>query len=263
MADTGLGHGLDDPVPAEAATPQEESATHSVFAETAEEAAYRIDPPPSAELAYDVEALREGQKWHGKGVFNWQASSGRYSVSAEVSVTFLFVNVTALNSRSEGIINGFGIAPVLYSEKPRGKSTVNTHFQHEQKKISFSASEAVYPYLGGEQDRATIMWQIAAIGRGNPERFSPGAGLDIVVAGTRKAENWHIQIVGQEEIETELGPTLAWHVMRVPGKDSHERRIDFWLAPEHDWYPVKVRFTHANGDYYDLSLSSLNKAAAQ
>jgi hypothetical protein len=167
-----------------------------------------------------------------------------------------------LNFSSEGTIDSFGIAPVLYSEKPFRKSMTNTHFQHDNRKITFSASEASYPYKGGEQDRASVMWQLASIGRGDPAQFTPGAQIDLFVAGTRDAENWSMRVIGEEEIETGYGKMRAWHVVRAPRAGSYDQKIDIWLSPQHEWYPVKILYTYANGDYLDLSLSDLAPATS-
>ena len=226
-------------------TPQESTATH-----------YKIAPPPSAELRYDVLALREGQKWHGSGLFRWESDGSRYSVTGEASVIIF----TVLNFKSEGVIGEQGIAPVLYSEKPFRKSLMNTHFQHANGKISFSASEASYPYKGGEQDRASIIWQLAGIGRGDAAQLVPGTEMEIIVAGTRDADTWHIKVIGEDEIDTGLGKLTAWHVLRKPLPGSYDRSIDLWFATQRDWYPVKVRYTEANGDFFDLSLTSLTPA---
>lgn len=217
---------------------------------------YKFALPPSAELNYEVRALREGQQWHGSGVFRWNADAGSYVITGEASITVLF-KITVLNFRSEGAINASGIAPTLYSEKPWRKAMTNTHFQHEKRTISFSASQAVYPYNGGEQDRASVMWQLAGIGRGDPAQFIPGTAFDIMVAGARNAETWRIDVIGQEDIDTPLGKIPAWHVVRAPKPGSYDQKIDIWLAPRHEWYPAKVRFTYANGDYLDMLLAEL------
>lgn len=138
----------------------------------------------------------------------------------------------------------------------------NTHFQHEKKTISFSASQAVYPYNGGEQDRASVMWQLAGIGRGDPAQYAPGMAFDIMVAGARNAETWRIEVIGQEDIDTPLGKIQAWHVVRAPKPGSYDQKIDIWLAHQHEWYPAKVRFTSANGDYLDMLLAELHPAGS-
>lgn len=241
-----------------AASPMAEAAAGEVInppSDAESMTRFKINPPPSAELTYDVFAQNGQQKWYGSGSFRWESTGNSYRVMGEANVTFL--KITVLNFKSEGMINDFGIAPVLYSEKPPRKSLTNTHFQHEQRKISFSASEATYPYKGGEQDRGSIMWQLASIGRGDPAQFQPGTEIDMVIAGTRKADTWRIQILGEEEIETPYGKIAAWHVACAPRAGSYDRKFDIWLAPQQEWYPVKVRFTAVNGDYVDLALSKL------
>ncbi|MGE5648734.1 MAG: DUF3108 domain-containing protein [Bacillota bacterium] len=224
-------------------------------------ASYKFDPPPSAELTYDVKVLREGQTWHGSGLYRWEATHDSYTATIEAGVTILF-RITVLNLKSEGRINDLGLAPVLYSEKPWRKAMTNTHFQHENRKISFSASEAVYPYNGGEQDRASVIWQLAGIGRADVAQFRPGATFDLFVAGPRDAETWHFTVVGAEDIDTPNGKLGTWHVKRLPKPGSYDRTIDIWFAPQQEWYPVKVRETYRNGDYYDLSLAKAEPVAA-
>jgi hypothetical protein len=251
------GTPIADAAPAEGEPAVPVSRTAEAAPQAADPAGtHKFNLPPSAELKYEVQALRDGKQWFGTGVFQWNAGGDAYVITGEASITILF-KITVLNFRSEGAINEFGIAPVLYSEKPWRKAMTNTHFQHENRKISFSASQAVYPYKGGEQDRASIMWQLAGIGRGDPAQFAPGAAFDIMVAGARDADTWRIDVVGQEEIDTPHGKMAAWHVVRAPKPGSYDQKIDIWLAPQHEWYPAKVRFTYANGDYLDMLLAEL------
>jgi hypothetical protein len=235
-------------------------AAEAPQAETSAATPYKFSAPPSAELQYDVEAQRDNQAWHGTGSFRWDAAGTDYSVTAEASIRLIF-KITVLNSRSEGKLNDFGIAPVLYSEKPFRKSLTNTHFQHDSHRITFSASEASYPYVGGEQDRASVLFQLAGIGLANPEQFKPGAQLAIVVAGPRDAEPWQIQVLGEEEAELPSGKVRVWHVLRAPRPGSYDSRIDIWLAPDKNWYPVRIRYTYVNADYLDMSLSNIAEAS--
>lgn len=220
---------------------------------------YKVSPPPSAELKYDVQALREGRTVYGRGKLSWQADGDHYVASGEAGILFF----TVLNFKSEGALDEFGVAPVMYSEKRFRKSETNTHFHRERNTISFSASTASYPRKGGEQDRASIIWQLVGIGRGDTEKFLPGAVIDIFVAGVRDAESWRIQVIGQEEVTVGTGTTQAWHVARVPRPGSYDQKLDIWLAPQQEWYPVKLRYTETNGDYLDMLLSNVNLAAAR
>jgi hypothetical protein len=210
--------------------------------------------PSPANLQYEVRAFRDGANWFGKGNFRWETMAGRYAIHGEANVTLLF-SITVLNVISEGLLGEQGLAPVMYSEKPFRRSLTQTHFQHEQAKISFSASQASYPYRGGEQDRISTIWQLAGIGRGDARQFVPGEQIDIFVAGTRDAEPWKIKIIGEEEVDTDAGKRRAWHVLRTPRRGSYDHALDIWLAPQEDWHPVKIRYSYANGDWLELSLT--------
>lgn len=243
---------LASPAPAHPARP---AAAHTAPAAAEQMAAvrYAVSPPPPAALKYDVQALREGQKVYGSGTIHWQTDGTSYRVSGEAGVLFF----TVLNFSSEGQIDADGVAPLLYTEKRFRKAATNTHFQRERNAISFSASTASYPRHGGEQDRASVIWQLAGIGRGDSAKFAPGAEIDLFVAGVRDAETWRIRVVGQESIALPLGETIAWHLVRVPRAGSYEQQLDIWLAPQREWYPLRLRYTDSNGDYLDMAASEI------
>jgi hypothetical protein len=229
-----------------------------VTPEAEEGIAYKIDLPPSASLKYDIQKIaKEGAPTYGSGTISWHTDGHQYTVDGEFGVLF----ITALRFRSSGSITDIGIVPELYSEKRFRRSETNTHFQRDPAVISFSASTKSYPRTGGEQDRASIIWQLAGIGRGDTEKFVAGSSIDLFVAGTRDAETWHILVIGQEDIVVDGTTISAWHVARAPRRGSYDQKLDIWLAPQLNWYPVRLRYTEANGDYLDMSLSNLNVSA--
>ena len=219
---------------------------------------YNIDLPPSAELKYDVQKTpKEGAPMYGSGTISWHTDGSKYSVNGDFGVLF----ITALSFQSTGAIENTGIVPELYSEKRFRKAETNTHFHRERNTISFSSSTLSYPRNGGEQDRASIIWQLAGIGRGDSGKFVAGASIDLFVAGTRNAETWQILVLGLEEIKVDGVSTQAWHLARAPRVGSYDQKLDIWLAPEQNWYPVRLRYTETNGDYLDMTLTSLNVSA--
>jgi hypothetical protein len=240
---------------APALQPEPQPPTPPAAPETAN--TFHVSPPPSAELQYDVRKVpREGNPIYGHSRIAWRVDGDRYVIDGEVGVLF----ITAMTFKSEGMIDEHGVSPVIYSEKRFRRSETATHFQRERNTISFSASEQTYPRQGGEQDRASIVWQLAGIGRGDSAKFVPDAEIDVFVAGIRDGEVWRIHVIGEEEIDTGSGKTKAWHVMRMPRPGSYDQKLDIWLAPESGWYPVKIRYTETNGDYLDMSVSNLKLA---
>ena len=234
------------------AVPSASEATSAVAA-TAAPAGITVALPPSAEIRYDVQALRDGKTVYGNGKISWRNQGDGYVIDGDAGVLFFSV----LTFRSEGSLNQDGIRPRKYSEKRFRKAETNTHFQRAAQVISFSASTEQYPLRGGEQDRASIIWQLAAIGRGDPLQFQTGNALQVFVAGVRDGELWSIAILGTESIEVDGSTLLAWHLQRLPHPGSYDTRVDIWLAPSREWYPVKLRQTERNGDYLDMTMTKI------
>jgi hypothetical protein len=222
--------------------------------DTAAAPAHAIDAPPSVTLKYDVQGLRDGQKVYGSGKIVWRNQDGNYRIDGSASVLFF----TLLQFSSDGVLDDFGVSPTLYTEKRFHKTATDTRFEHTRNTITFSASDNSYPRPGDAQDRASIIWQLATIGRGNPAAFFTGAAFTMFVAGVRDAEPWQIIVSGQDDDVDGSGAeqAAAWHLVRMPQPGSYDQKIDIWLAPQQEWYPVKIRYTETDGDYLEMSLSS-------
>ena len=219
---------------------------------------YNVQAPPSVTLQYDVQAWRGEQNLHGSSKMRWQTNGSTYQLEGDTSVLFL----NFLTFKSQGVIDEYGIAPVLYNEKRWRKPETNTHFHRERNLISFSASTITYPRQGGEQDRASVIWQLAGIGRGEGEKFQAGKEIAIFLAGVRDAEIWRFQVIGLEQIDVDTGKIAAWHIMRTPRPGSYEQGLEIWLAPQQEWYPVKLRYTETNGDHLDMIASNITPIKA-
>ncbi len=204
--------------------------------------------PPSIEIHYDVTAIRNHDTVYGSGKIHWLNKGTHYEIHGEANILF----ITILEFHSQGVLNSLGLAPLIYSEKPRGKSLTNTHFQQNKGVISFSTSPTTYTAQGGEQDRASLPWQLSSAGRTYPELFQAQHQIDIRVAGARDMQTWRIQILQEEIVETPLGKFKAWHLVRHPTPNTYEQKIEIWLTPQKEWYPVKLRYTNHNGDILEM-----------
>lgn len=214
----------------------------------------RVSLPPAAELGYTFTAVKAGRKIEGHATISWQLGPTQYVISGEAGVLFF----TVLNYKSTGSVDALGITPELYVEKRLRKSETNTHFHRERKEISFSASTNAYPIKGGEQDRASVIWQIAALGRGDSAKFVPGLAFELFVAGTRTASDWRIYVNGKQTLDVAGGPTEAWHLTLMPSKLGFEKQFEVWLAPDKEWYPVRLRYADNDAGYLDMMLTKLD-----
>lgn len=219
----------------------------------------KLSLPPAAELGYKITAVKSGRKIEGHGTISWQPGPKNYVISGEAGVLFF----TVLSYKSTGSVDALGLTPELYVEKRLGKSETNTHFHRERKEISFSASTNSYPIKGGEQDRASVIWQIAALGRGDSEKFVPGLAFELFVAGIRTASDWRVYVNGKEKIDLAGGVTEAWHLTLMSSELGFQKQFELWLAPDKEWYPVRLRYADNGVGYLDMVLTKLEMRKQQ
>ncbi|MFL6672175.1 MAG: DUF3108 domain-containing protein [Massilia sp.] len=215
-----------------------------------------IDLPPSADLSYDLTAKQRGFGLSGEALITWRAGDGKYSVLAESRVALLG---KLTENRSQGAIDSFGLAPAEFYEKRFRKDPTTSAFNRDSKTLTFSEGKESYPLKGGEQDRASVTWQLAAVARAAGDKFRPGSTWPFFVAGRRDAQAWTFRVVKREKVHTGLGEVEAVQVTREPLPDAQGQSLDIWLAPSQEWYPVKLRFTDDDKDYVEQTLSRVTK----
>jgi hypothetical protein len=238
---------------------------NTLAAGAAEQAAQAVDHvavkrpvnlPPSADLSYTIQARQKGFSIGGEALVSWRVSGAAYTLHADTRAK-LFGSI--VENRSEGVIDSFGIAPVQFYEKRIRKEPWTTTFDRAGKTISFTEDKQTYPIKGGEQDRSSVPWQLVAVARAAPEKFTPGSEWTFFVAGRRDAEPWTFKVVNRENIRTGLGAVEALHLVKLPPPDSKDQALDIWLAPSHEWYPVRLRFSDSNDEFVDQTLDKIVK----
>lgn len=233
------------------------------FADESEHPAekHKFSLPPSAELDYAIRAEQSGLQLSGNAILKWNASGNAYHIEAETQAA-LFGRI--LDSKSDGAVDDYGLAPTVFTEKRFRKDPTTTTFHRDgdSKSISFSSGNNTYPLLGGEQDRTSAIWQLIAVARGSHTKFKEDSEWVFFVAGQHDAEPWTFKVDKMENIRTPMGNLSAMHVIKEPPANGNgkSQKVDIWLAPSLEWYPVRLRFTESNGDYVEQSLESVNKA---
>ena len=217
---------------------------------------YDFDLPPSAELSYTIKARQKGFPIDGNAVMRWTATDGKFTAENEVRAILVG---KILEAKSEGTIDDHGLAPITFTEKRFRKQPTTTSFDRETGTIRFSVSDLTFPIKGGEQDRNSIIWQLVAVARAAQGEFKPGSNWVFFVAGQRDAEPWTFTVVKQEKILTPLGKVNTLHVSRVQPSDAKGQQLDIWLAPQREWYPVRLRFYDDNGDSIEQTLEKISR----
>ena len=86
-----------------------------------------------------------------------------------------------------------------------------------------------------------------------------GSEWPFFVAGRRDAETWVFKVVKREKVRIGLGEVEAVLVARQPLPDKKDQTLEVWLAPQHEWYPVKLRFADGDKEQVEQTLISLTK----
>jgi hypothetical protein len=217
-----------------------------------------FDLPPSADLNYSISARQRGFSLNGDALITWRVGDGKYSANTESRMAMLG---KLTEDRSTGTVDSYGLAPSEYYEKRFRKEPTTSTFDRDEKIISFSDGKQSYPIKGGEQDRVSVSWQLAAIARAAKGQFKPGSTWEFFVVGPRDADPWTFRVIGHEKVQAgaAIGQVDAVHVLRESLPGAKQQTLDIWLAPSLQWYPVKLRFNDEGRDYVEQTLERIIK----
>jgi len=204
--------------------------------------AYRADLPPPARLGYRWQDAPGGD---GSAYLDWRRDGNGYTLELDGVLGRL---------SSQGVSGDTGMEPARASETLAGRQAAIS-FDARTGAIAFEASGASAPATLGVQDRASVLVQLAAIGRaaaGFPD------AVRIAVAGADAVRVEEYQVLGEESVGTGIGTLAAWHLAQLaaPGQP----RLELWLAPSQDWLPVQLRLTRADGSVSTQVLASAERA---
>ena len=214
----------------------------------------KVDLPPSADLHYTSKARQKGITLTGDSLIHWRNQGKRYTVTNESRVP-VFGKIH--ESRSSGAVDAYGLAPAQWQEKRYRRDPSATTFDRGARRITFSDSDKSATLVGGEQDRASVEFQLVSIARAVPDKMSAGSEWTFFVAGRKNPAQWTFKVVGRDKLETPLGVLDTIHLTRLPSDDEPERRLDLWLAPEREWYPVKLVFKDGDGEFIEQVISRI------
>lgn len=215
-----------------------------------------FDIPPNADLSYNLSARQSGFSLSGKALITWRAGDGKYLTTAESRVSLLG-KIT--ENRSQGAIDSFGLAPTEFYEKRFRHDATTSKFDRGTKTLSFSEGDQTYQLKGGEQDRTSVTWQLVAQARAAGANLKPGTRWAYFVAGRHDADPWIFRFVKREKVNTAAGDFDAWHVVREETEAVKGQKLDIWLAPAQEWYPVKLVFNDDGKDYVEQSVEKITK----
>lgn len=211
-----------------------------------------VNLPPSADLNYAINANQRGLPLNGTAIIHWKTDKNTYSITTETRAMLLG---KILEAKSEGVIDANGLAPLTSTEKRYRKDPTTVTFNRDAKTINFSTSDASYPLKGGEQDRNSVVWQLATIARSTPNKFKTGASIPVTVVSQKEADAWTFKVNKAEKIKLASGDLNTVKVSRVIKDGGKDQKLEIWFAPSMEWYPARVRITEPEGDFIEQTLT--------
>jgi hypothetical protein len=204
--------------------------------------------PASALLSYRLSGQEKGIPYQATGELRWQRNAGAYAMGLSVRAFLLGTRLW----RSQGLITAQGLAPVRFSDSWRSERA--THFDGEQNRIVFSSNAPSAALQPGAQDQISLYPQMAALMAQEGGRLQPGARLQVQTATVRDALPWLLTLEQEEMLQVD-GQNLRATKWVCQPRNRFDAKVEFWVAAQHDWLPVRIRITQVSGSFIDLLLT--------
>jgi len=212
--------------------------------------------PASAELLYDISGQAKGIRYSAEGRLLWHTDGNQYRAELGISAFLLGSRVQT----SRGQISASGLEPDRFADRRRSSEKA-THFDRASQRIRFSTNAPDAALSPGAQDRLSVFLQLAGLLNAQPQAYTEGTQLSLLVAGTGSAEPWVFQVGPLQSLALPAGVVSARQLTREP-RHEHDHRIDLWLASDWQHLPARIRLTEADGSQVDQQWRALPAAPA-
>jgi len=208
--------------------------------------------PGSTRLEFSVSGQQGTTPYQGGyGELVWLQNGTDYDVQLTLKVLFF----TLLNQHSTGHVGSDGLAPDRFADKRRNRAELAAHFVRDSSRIVFSNNKPDAPLQPGAQDRLSVMMQLGALLAGDTKSYPPGSTITVQTVGTSDGDIWTFNVEADETLDLPDGTYQTRKLSRSPRREFDDK-VELWLAPSLGYLPVRVRFTQAKGDFFDIQLRS-------
>jgi hypothetical protein len=189
--------------------------------------------PERISIEYDLKSAFAD----GRAEYNWSRDGNQYTIKGEMEAVGFFTLFLEgrILQESHGEVTGEGLKPAGFIEKRGTSPDEGLAFDWEKREVTFiKGSERKTGVLTDNTvDWLTMIFQLA-------HAPPPDQPFDLRVFTQRRLYNFHLEVLGVEDIEIPLGKLRALH-LRHAG-DQKVEQVDVWLSLDHHYLPVKMRF---------------------
>lgn len=213
-----------------------------------------IPLPQLAEIRYALTKGRDGFVV-GRVQHTWKRDGTHYAIDqvAEASgIISIFVSGRHVQI-SQGEITPQGLKPTSYwVQRGQGADkTDSARFDWESSQLTFGTGgdTRTVRLPDGTQDLLSFLYQLA---------YAPpqqGVSTRLHITTGRKLDNYGYQSLGDENLDTVLGPIKTLHIGQA--RQQGEENTEIWLATEYHYLPVKIRFTDKQGGVMEQTVTAI------
>ena len=213
--------------------------------------AWAIEPPHHVQMDF---AVNYGSLHVGEGRDVLEHDGKQYSIisiSKTVGVAAILYKLD-IRRDSRGLITKNGLQPLHFEEDRIGKPKRAADFDWDSKLIKLTDGDNVetVPVPDNTFDQTSFAYAFA---------FRPPSQeiLPVHLTDGRKLSDYKYQFLGKEKLKTRLGDLETVHFQKIREGDD-KRGFDVWLAVEHHYLPVQVRFVDKNGAVLDSTVTAIS-----
>lgn len=186
----------------------------------------------------------------------FEATGGAYHITSDTTAVgvFALLQKRSLKLASEGRVIKSGLQPHRFegSRNYNDSRQVAAEFDwaDAQLTLKFDGKTETVALSAGTQDRLSVMYQFMFFG------YDRIRQLDVALTNGRKLDRHHYTITPGVEIDTPLGRMTTLHLVKQ--RKPEDTATEIWLAPQHNFLPVKMLIVEHNGSRYEQIITKLD-----
>jgi Protein of unknown function (DUF3108) len=220
-------------------------------------AAAAFEWPASTRVSYILVGNYRGEV-SGSAQVEWIRIAERYQTNVDLAIGPEFAPLITRRMTSAGRIAPSGLVPERYDEDTqivfRDRRRMSVVFEPDA--VVLSNGERRDP-VAGAQDAASQFVQLTYLFTTRPELLKVGAAVGFPLALPRAIDTYVYDVVEMQTVDAPFGPLVAFHLKPRPrpGRKPGALSIEFWIAPELRYLPVRIRIEQDPATFAELTIA--------
>ena len=186
----------------------------------------------------------------------FEATGDTYHITSDTNAVgvFALLQKRSLKLVSEGRVIKNGLQPFRFEGRRNNDDSRQVAAEFDwpgtQLTLQFDGKTATVALPAGTQDRLSVMYQFMFL------RYDQIKQLDVAMTNGRKLDRYHYTIMPDVELDTPLGRMTTLHLIKQ--RKADDTATEIWLAPQHNFLPVKMLIVEHDGSRYEQIITRLD-----